>query len=45
MSAQLLYGGRQGPSLTVRLWGCICSILLAVGHISAKNQEVEPFGL
>ena len=45
MSVQIIYGGRQEPNLTVRLWGCICSILLAVAHISAKNQEVEPFGL
>jgi hypothetical protein len=45
MSVQILYGGRQGPSLTVRLRSWICSMLLAVAHISAKNQEVEPFGL
>jgi hypothetical protein len=45
MSVQILYGGRPGPNLTVRLWSRMCSILLAVAHISAKNQEVEPFGL
>lgn len=45
MSVQILYGSRQGPSLAARMWSRTCSILLAIAHINAKNQEVEPFGL